>query len=85
MSEVENEIADALSCRVCLIIQLNIEAVSFERIKEEYESCLDFGEILVVLKEGVTPEIDDFLLQDDYLFQFGKLCISRTFLRDYFI
>jgi len=42
--------------------------VGFERIKEEYESCPDFGEIVYVLKEGVTPKIDGFILQDNYLF-----------------
>jgi len=38
------------------------------RESKKGESCPDFGEIVVMLKEGGTPEIDDFLLQDDYLF-----------------
>ena len=45
---------------------MSIEVVSFDKIEEEYESCLDFGEIIILLKEGVTPEIDGFLLQDGY-------------------
>ena len=36
-----------------------------ERIKEEYESCLDIEKIVYVLKEEAIPEIDGFLLQDD--------------------
>ena len=50
--------------------QLNAEVVGFERIKKEYLSCPDFGEIF-----GASQEIDGFLLQDDYLFQFRMLCI----------
>jgi len=83
ISIVENKVADALSRRVCFLKQLSAKVVCFERIKEEYESCSDFGEI--VLKEGVTTEIDDFLLQDDYLFRFRKLCVFRTSLKDYLV
>ena len=39
---------------------MSAEVVGFDKIKEDYESCPDFGEIVVLLKEGVTPEIDDF-------------------------
>jgi len=60
-SGVEN-LADALSRRACVLKQLNAEVVGFERIKEEYESCPDFGDIFGALKEGVTSEIDGFLL-----------------------
>jgi len=54
-----------LSRRTCVLKQLNSEVVGFERIKEEYVSCPDFGEIFGVLKQVVTQEIDGFLLQDD--------------------
>jgi len=67
-SEGENKVANALSRRTCVLKQLNAEIVDFERIKEEYVSCPNFGEIFGALKQGVTQEIDDFLLQDDYLF-----------------
>ena len=54
-------------------------------MKDEYESCPNFGEIVYALKEGVRPEIDDCLLQDGYLFQFRKLCVLHTSLRDYLV
>ena len=63
---------------------MNAEVVGFDKIKKEYEPRPDFEEI-VLLKEGVTPEIDGFLLQDGYLFRFHKLCIRRTSLRHYLI
>jgi len=68
MSGVENKVADALSRRVCLLIQLSAEVVRFERIKEEHELCPGFEKNVLVLKERMTPEIDGFLLQDGYLF-----------------
>ena len=64
---------------------MNAEAVCFDRVRGEYELCSDFREIVVVLKEGVIPEIDGSLLEDGYLFRFRRLCIPRTFLRDYFV
>ena len=47
---VENKVADALSERTCVLKQLNTEVVGFERIKEEYVLCQDFGEIFSALK-----------------------------------
>ena len=32
--------------------QLSAEVVGFERIKDEYESCPDFGEIVCVKRRG---------------------------------
>jgi len=65
--EVENKVADALTRRVCVLKQLNIEVVGFERTKE-YASCPNFGEIFGALKEGVTPKIDGFLHKMTNLF-----------------
>jgi len=58
--------------------------VGFERIKKEYESCLDFEEIVCVKRRG-DSEINDFLHQDGYLFRFRKLCVLRTSLREYLV
>jgi len=59
--------------------------VGFEKIKAEYELCPDFQEIFTLLKKGTTREIDNFLLQDGYLFQFHKLCIPRTTVREFLV
>ena len=37
------------------------EVVGFEKIKDEYESCPDFKEIVYALK-GVIPKIDSFMM-----------------------
>ena len=47
-SGIKNKVADALSRRTCVLKQLNVKVVGFERIKKEYMSCPDFGEIFGV-------------------------------------
>ena len=37
----------------------------------------------VMLQDGSVREMDEFLLQDGYLFMLRKLCISRTSLWDF--
>jgi len=71
---VENRVADALSHRRALLSVMSTEVVGFEKIKETYESCPDFGNIYTILRDSLTHEIDGFLLQDGYLFRSRLLC-----------
>ena len=71
-SGVENKVANALSRLTCVLKQLNTEVVGFKRIKEEYASCPDFGEIFGALKEGVTPEIDGSYSRMTIYFDFTR-------------
>ena len=57
----------------------------FERLKEDYESCLDFGEVYIAIRDEQCPIEDDYYLQDGYLFQANKLCIPQTSMRDFLI
>jgi len=57
----------------------------FEKLKTEYESCPDFHDIYIKLKDGMTHEINGFILQDGYLFLSRKLCIPQTSLREFLI
>jgi len=65
-----------------ILVAISAEVTGFERLKEEYESCLTLGKH-VTSRDSFVQEIDGFLLQDGYLFRFCKLCIPRTFLRDF--
>ena len=67
MYEVEN-VADALSRQTSPPNQKSTEVVGFDKIKQKYDSCPEFEEIVVLLKEGLTSEINGFRLQNDYLF-----------------
>ena len=65
MSRVENKVTDILSHRACLFKQMSVEVVGFKRFKEQYKSCLDFGEI-VVLKERVISDMASFFKMTIY-------------------
>jgi len=60
---------------------MSAKVVGFEKIKDTYESCPNFGEIFTVLRDDMTLEVDNFMLQDGYLFRSRKLCIPRSSLR----
>ena len=82
---VENKVADALSRRVFILTKMSTAVNGFEKLKTEYESCPDFREIYKELKDGVTREVDGFVLHDGYLFIGRKLCIPRTSLREFIV
>ena len=79
---VENKVTDALCQRVMILVVMSAEVTGFERLREEHESCPDFGKIYVALQDGSVREMDEFLLQNEYLFSLRKLCIPRTSIRD---
>lgn len=61
-SGVENKAADALSRRVLLLSMMKVQITGFERLKEGYGSCPNFGDIYQVLQDGQTLEVDGFIL-----------------------
>ena len=44
-SGIENKVADALSRRVTLLSVMSVELTRFKRLKEKYESYLEFREM----------------------------------------
>ena len=56
---VLNKVADA-SLRIFVLIKISTIISGFEKLKTEYESCLDFCDIYTKLKDGTTHEIDVF-------------------------
>jgi len=79
---VENRAADALSCKVSLLSAMRVNVTSFNKLKEEYERCPDFGDIYATLQVGPSIDYSEYLLQDGYLFRGQKLCIPRTSVRE---
>ena len=82
---MKNKATDALSRRVTLLSVISVEVTRFERLKEEYESCSEFGEIYLKLKDKNHRVITSYHLQDGYLFQDNKLCIPKTSVREFLI
>ena len=72
---VENKTADALSRRVSLLSVMSVKVIGFERLKDDYKSCPDFGGLYTSLSNAPRPILDDYTLQDGYLFKANKLCI----------
>ena len=82
---VENKAVDALSGMVSLLSIMSVKVTGFERLKDDYESCLDFGELCTSLSNAPRPILDDYTLQDGYLFKTNKLCILRFLVRDFLV
>jgi hypothetical protein len=82
---IENKAADALSRRVTLLSMMSTNVTGFERLRDEYESCPDFGKLHATLSSAPHPTIEDYTIQDGYLFKANKLCIPRTSVRDFLV
>nr|XP_023877896.1 uncharacterized protein LOC111990343 [Quercus suber] len=66
---VENKAADALSRKVSLLSIMSVKVTGFERFNDEYESCPDFRELYISLSNAPQPILDDYTIQDGYLFK----------------
>lgn len=74
----ENKAVDASSRKIALLHSMRIEVTEFERLKEAYASCLDFGETYTTLMSDSSVHIHDYILQDDHLFKGARLSIPCT-------
>ena len=72
---IENKAADALSRQVTVLSIVSTKVTRFEKLRDEYESCLDFGEIYNALSTEHQSIVNDYILRDGYLFKANKLCI----------
>ena len=81
---VKNKAAGAPIHHIFILTKMTTVNNDFERLRIEYESYPDFHEIYMDLKDGIT-QVDGFILHDGYLFLGRKLCIPRTFLREFLI
>jgi len=61
-ARVESKTADVLNRRVMILVAMNTEVTGLERLREEYESCPNFGEIYVMLRDGSVREVDGFIV-----------------------
>ena len=59
---VENKSVDALSRKVSLLSVMSVKVTRFERLKDEYEPCPNFGELYTSLSNALRPILDDYTL-----------------------
>ena len=84
-SGIENKAADALSRLTVTLHRMSAHVIGFDRLKNEYSACLDFGIIYNEVINGNRQEYLNFLIENGYLFKVTKLCVPRTSFRDLLI
>jgi hypothetical protein len=82
---IENKAADALSRQVTLLSMMSTNVTRFERLRDKCESYLDFGTLHATLSSAPHPTIEDYTIQDGYLFKANKLCIPCTSVQDFLV
>ena len=82
---IENKATNALSRRVSFLSIMSVKVTGFERLKDDYESCPDFGELYTSLSNAPRPILDDYTLQDGYLFKANKSYIPWSSVRDFLV
>ena len=83
-SGVENKAANALSRKNSLLHTMSVEVIGFDKLKEEYMSCPDFGSLYSALLEDQSKSTE-FVVHDGFLFKGTRLCIPHTSVRDFLI
>ena len=81
----ERDEIDALSRLIVTLHRMSAHVIRFDRLKDEYSACLDFGIIYDEVSYRNHHEYVDFLVENGYLFKVTKLCIPRTSFRDLLI
>jgi hypothetical protein len=82
---VENTVVDVLGRQIMFLFMMIVQVTSFDRLKEEYESCPEFKETYIALRDGHLLIINGYYLQERYLFQDNKFCISQTLVHYFLI
>jgi len=72
---VENKVVDALNRIGFLLHTTRVKVLGFDRLKDSYSSCPNFGLIHSELLAGNRRPNVDFVLPDSYLFRSSRLCI----------
>ena len=74
LTGVENRAADALSRVVMTLHAVRAQVIGFDRVKDDYSTCPDFGETHKNLLDG-QHDNPDFVIHEGYLFKGRHLCI----------
>ena len=77
-SGVANRVADALSRRHCLLVNMRVEVPGLETFRDLLETDTYFSEVIQEVRAGMKT---DFLLHEGFLFKGNQLCIPQCSLR----
>ena len=84
-ASIEKKAVDALSQLTITRHHMSAHVIGFDRLKNEYFACPDFGIIYNEVSNGNSQEYMVFLVENGYLFKVTKLCIPWTSFRDLLI
>ena len=84
-ASTENKVSDALSRLTIKLHRMSAHVIGFDRLKDEYSTCPDFGVIYDEVSNGNRHKYVDFLVENGYLFKMTKLCIPQTSFKDLLI
>lgn len=63
-SGVENKVADALSRVLTALQMMSAQVIGFDRMKDEYSTCPDFGLIYQEVRDGNRRDYVDFVIRE---------------------
>ncbi|XP_026438976.1 uncharacterized protein LOC113337524 [Papaver somniferum] len=75
-----NQVLDALSKRAHLVVTLKHESLAFDFVKDLYSEDKDFQKLWEKCRSS-TGSVDDFLIQEGFIFKGNCLCILQCSLR----
>ena len=85
ISEQSNRLVDALSRRLLIMQEKQIQVLGFEHLRGLSEANIDFQEAYRACKNPVKVERDpwmEYTLQDGLIFRNNKLCIPKCSMRE---
>ena len=84
-ANIENKATGSLSRLTVTLHRMSAHVIGFNRLKNEYSACPDFGIIYDEVSNGNLQEYLDFLFENGYFLKVTKLCIPQTSFRDLLI
>ncbi|RVW74853.1 Transposon Ty3-G Gag-Pol polyprotein [Vitis vinifera] len=72
---IENKVADALSRKTLLLVNMSTTTIGFEELKHCYDNDADFGDVYSSLLSGSKATCIDFQILEGYLFYKNRLCL----------
>ena len=85
ISGQSNRVVDALSRRLLIMQENQIQVLGFEHLRDLYEADIDFQETYRACKNLVEVEREpwmEYTLQEGFLFKNSKLCIPKCSMRE---
>jgi len=82
---MKNKMVDSLSLYVTLLSIISVEVTGFERLKKKYESCSEFREVYMTLRDENIHIINGYHPYEWYLIWDNKLRIPKTPMHEFLI